>query len=88
MQPEPLTADQAISQLQSERLKQQRLAKARASGARLLSYGLLASMTALAGGFLAPDAFWYLVVALGVLGGALVVAGGLRLLAAQALARR
>lgn len=88
MEPEPLSAEQAISQLTSERIKQQRLAKARASGARTLSYGLLVSMGTAVAAYFAPDTMWLVVVALGVVGGSLVLAGALRPLAAQALARR
>ena len=88
MEPETLTAEQAISQLTSERLKQQRLATARASGARALSYGLVVSMGTALAAFFAPPEWWLLVVALGVMGGALVLAGALRLVAAEMLARR
>jgi hypothetical protein len=89
VEPKPsLTAEQALSQLTDGRKRQRRIEAARASGVRSILYGVLALGGSAILAYLVPPSLWLVVPVLGALGGITVAVGALRLLAAQALARR
>lgn len=84
----PLTPEVAEARFTSARAAQRRIQESYASGARLLSRGLVLLAAFGGAAWAAPPAWWNVVALLGVVGGALAAFGVLRLAAAFALSRR